>query len=58
MSTAAAAYSEIWAIAAVIALLLLPAIENFYRLDVSARVVMTPIEKQRKVALAYERPNN
>jgi len=23
---------------------------------VSARVVMTPIEKQRRVALAYERP--
>lgn len=49
-------YAEIWVLVAALAALFgLPLIEIFYRLEVQARVVMTPLERRNThVAKAYD----
>jgi hypothetical protein len=49
-------YAELWALVALfIAVLGVPIIESFYKMDVLAHVVMTPVEDHRRVfATAYD----
>jgi hypothetical protein len=50
-------YAELWSfVATLLAVFALPLIEIYYRSEVSAQVIMSPIEKQKRVFAAAHDP--